>query len=825
MCDSPVDQEMDSMNSTSPITNRKETVAICESQNPNTKKNKSKRIMIMCVLLAIGGITCCIVGVVYFEKARQLSDSSKNEQNQKTGPDTKQSGKPENGGTCALSKEVQSSGLVKFFNKVENAYFKLHPHEIPYKYGVTREEIVLNYHWYDPKPATIKAITDAAESLSQELKKLNIRRELLKPREAKVLSSVEHFLEQNFGSAYDNGYYTGEWMLGPSRFCYMQLLSKLQFSFKAFLFKIQPRTVEDIELITKVLKGMRDGINQYRQNLEMGVKVGMVNSIEECIAGYDCLVNEFPFIGSDPSPENILKEHAGIMFVNQHVYELWFKNATEPWRRKYGTSLVSFLKDVAVENLGKPLADLFLYLSGDYRNHCVPSNVSSGLATRPVSYVYTNGVANLSQPTTQTLPTGEKANGKKAYERIIRFFTTTNSTPDEVHELGWKVLRTLYPQVIEIAKIVTNKENEVQAVVNFRKYINSSEMYFNKEPFPANESDEHAHKFCSKMSSAKILCPVRYKTLQEWFSYTRSTLSMLRPRILHMFYWLVGPKKTTPVCPVSMQANFQPTSASQSYRPSGPTCHFPGTYFVPFFLDRMGPKYSEWSVNAHEALPGHHLQSQGRFENFLRNDKCVPLLGALIRSQYSNEAFTEGWALYAEDPLIAKDTNTYDGEPLQKYGMLKWQIWRALRLIVDTGVHYKGMTRQEALKLFSEYAWDDSDVAQKEMTRYQSGPGQATAYMIGQRAIINMRKKAEQKLGSKFNLKDFHYYILSCSPAPLKFVAHQIDRYIDCELDSQGPGCEHFLVNTTKSMTSSNANKQYSILDDETLNAPGIHEL
>lgn len=157
--------------------------------------------------------------------------------------------------------------------------------------------------------------------------------------------------------------------------------------------------------------------------------------------------------------------------------------------------------------------------------------------------------------------------------------------------------------------------------------------------------------------------------------------------------------------------------------------------------------------------------------------------------------------------------------------MLKWQIWRALRLIVDTGVHYKGMSRDKALKLFSQYAWDNSDVAQKEMTRYQSGPGQATAYMIGQRAIISMRNKATQKLGSKFKRKDFHYHILSHGPAPLKFLQHQIDRYIDCELDSKGPGCENVLVTTTKSMRFSMAEKQYSMFDDENLNPPHIQEI
>lgn len=221
-------------------------------------------------------------------------------------------------------------------------------------------------------------------------------------------------------------------MLGPSRFCYMQPIAKLQFSFKAFLFKFKPQTVQDTKLILKVLKEMRVGINQYRKNLEMGVKVGMVNSLEECVAGYDCLVESFPIIGTYPTAKSILYEECGAILTHVNMHKLWFKNATEPWLQMYGKSLISYLREEVVNNLGKPLAQLFLYLSGEYRSHCVPSNVSSGLATRPVDYVYTDGVANLVQPTTKTLPTGEKANGKKAYERIIRFFTTTNATPGKL---------------------------------------------------------------------------------------------------------------------------------------------------------------------------------------------------------------------------------------------------------------------------------------------------------------------------------------------------------------------------------------------------------
>ncbi|EDO42105.1 predicted protein [Nematostella vectensis] len=211
----------------------------------------------------------------------------------------------------------------------------------------------------------------------------------------------------------------------------------------------------------------------------------------------------------------------------------------------------------------------------------------------------------------------------------------------------------------------------------------------------------------------------------------------------------------------------------------------------PVFSERPGPKFEEWSVNAHEARPGHHTQVQGLVEHF--RDNCGDSV-TWLDTATSYTAFSEGWGLYAENPLVARDTDTYDGEPFQKYGMLKWQIWRALRLIVDTGLHYQGFNRSLALDYFAKYAWDTSDGAEKEVTRYQSDPGQATAYMIGQLHIIKLRKYAEDKLGKTFNLKDFHFYLLSQGSAPLSYLESSIHEYVRCVLSSgKGEGCSDVL--------------------------------
>ena len=126
------------------------------------------------------------------------------------------------------------------------------------------------------------------------------------------------------------------------------------------------------------------------------------------------------------------------------------------------------------------------------------------------------------------------------------------------------------------------------------------------------------------------------------------------------------------------------------------------------------------------------------------------------------------------------------------------QLWRALRMIVDTGLHYKGLKRDEALDMFQKYLWDDSDIALKEVTRYQSAPGQATAYMIGQMHIIKLREYAKEKLGKAFNLKDFHRQLLHQGSAPLSFLEESIKEYVDCALDKNKEGCEEILSPLTK---------------------------
>lgn len=115
-------------------------------------------------------------------------------------------------------------------------------------------------------------------------------------------------------------------------------------------------------------------------------------------------------------------------------------------------------------------------------------------------------------------------------------------------------------------------------------------------------------------------------------------------------------------------------------------------------------------------------------------------------------------------------------------------------MVVDTGLHSKQLTREDALNMFQKYVWDDSDITLKEVTRYQSAPGQATSYMVGQLHIMKLRQYAKKRLGKNFNLKDFHFHVLSQGSVPLEFLEQSIEEYVDCTLNKQKDGCDDILA-------------------------------
>ena len=179
-----------------------------------------------------------------------------------------------------------------------------------------------------------------------------------------------------------------------------------------------------------------------------------------------------------------------------------------------------------VEYVGRPLAELIHYLKYEYRSHCVPNNISSGLASLPIKYIYINA-SETQTKTTQKLPSGESLDGRRSYERILYYFTTSEDlTPDKIHELGKEKLKTLYPEAEKAAENETGKSGE-DAVARFKKILNDQSSYFNDAPFPSNESNEIAFEKCTNLSQAKIFCPKRHEAFQKWSAYVRGMTKKL----------------------------------------------------------------------------------------------------------------------------------------------------------------------------------------------------------------------------------------------------------------------------------------------------------
>lgn len=701
--------------------------------------------------------------------------------------------------TCSFSEEAKRVDLEKFLQKVQDTYYE---HEIfEWLQGTSFEDHIVKmetrYRPMNFTPEYFKERTDASLSLFDEIQGMDIDELKLKPREAKGLYQLKHFLRTTFASPYDANFYSGDWMLGPNHFCW-QSLCFLGYDLNQYSIWVKPKDLDGLERILDMIYQHGEAVKQYQSNMRLGVKSGMVRSVYNCKSGLNAFKQHFKKTTKDNNPNDILEEPHVKRYREELYIEALSDDDTREWLRMKGKTVSASIDEALVEGIGRPLIDFVKYLEDEHMGHCLPRDLSSGLAGLPVDFIYIDGVASII-PTTKVLPiTGQKLNGKENYKNILPYFTTSDIMPDEIYKIGQEILAALYPQAIEIARNITGESDNETAIREFKKLLNSSEEYFNDGPFPANESDAAAFKNCSDIESAKLNCPTRWAAMLKWANYGHQTLAILAPKLISMFYH-TGNKITIPNCPLEIRPNFNPSFAIQSYSVSSAGCQKPAFMNIPFFVKKYGPKYSDWSVVAHEGWPGHHTQMQGLAEYF--TDQCEDVL-KWLDSQSGYSFFREGWALYAEKPVISEDTDTYDGYPLQKYGMLQWQIWRALRLIVDTGLHYRGMNRTEALELFSKYAWEDGEIAQKEVTRYQGGPGQATAYKLGQQKITQMRDYCEQELGDKFDLREFHYQILSTGSATEKYIDKHIKQYVKCTVDDLDEEvCDYILYPMPKSKT------------------------
>jgi uncharacterized protein (DUF885 family) len=313
--------------------------------------------------------------------------------------------------------------------------------------------------------------------------------------------------------------------------------------------------------------------------------------------------------------------------------------------------------------------------------------------------------------------------GAEWYAFSLRRFTTTNLTADEIHNIGLR----------EVARI----EGEMDTILRQLGYANGTvnERYAQLDLAiqPKGPGDPRA----------QILADAERQVRD---AERRAALIFdLRPK--------------APV-EVRREPAFSEKTAAAHYTDPAPDGSRPGIYYLPL----PGPTYGLLRMRSlayHEAVPGHHFQIALQQEQTdLPRYRRLLIFGA-------GSAFVEGWALYAE--RLADENNWYEGDPQGRLGYLNSMLFRARRLVVDTGIHAKRWTRQQAI---------DYGINAQEIERYIVWPGQATSYMIGQLRIVELREKARAALGDRFDIKQFHNLVLRTGDVPLEVLGQQVDGWI-----------------------------------------------
>ena len=318
-------------------------------------------------------------------------------------------------------------------------------------------------------------------------------------------------------------------------------------------------------------------------------------------------------------------------------------------------------------------------------------------------------------------------NGKEFYASRCRHFTTTDLTPQQIHDIGLREVNRIRGEMQEVMREVGFEGTFAE----FLEHLRNDQKYYYKDP---NEL----------LAEYKAIC------------------RRIDPQLPKMF----GRLPRRPYQLEAIPEHLAPDTTTAYYRPPSADGCRNGTYFVNLFRPETRPKYEMEVLSVHEAVPGHHLQIA-----LAQELEGIPE----FRRYGGYTAFIEGWGLYSE--RLGYELGLYK-DPYSKFGQLTYDMWRAVRLVVDTGIHDQGWSRQKAIDFFAANAAKSIHDIENEIDRYIAWPGQALAYKIGQLRILELRKKAETELGEKFDLRDFHDTILGQGAVTLSVLDGIVEDWI-----------------------------------------------
>jgi uncharacterized protein (DUF885 family) len=318
-------------------------------------------------------------------------------------------------------------------------------------------------------------------------------------------------------------------------------------------------------------------------------------------------------------------------------------------------------------------------------------------------------------------------NGDKLYQHFIRQHTTTNLTADQIHEIGLK----------EVERI----DREMNEVMRSTGFTGTREQFFH-----FLRTDPRFY----------------YSNGDELLAATRTLCKRIDPKLVKLIGTI--PRMPYGVEPIPM--NVAPDTTTAYFQPGAADGSRAGTYYVNLYRPETRPKWEMVALTLHEAVPGHHLQIARAME-----------LGEMpqFRKYEGYSAYVEGWALYCES--LGDEIGMYD-DPYDRFGKLTYEMWRAVRLVVDTGIHHKHWSRQQAIDFFKAHAAKSELDITNEVDRYIAWPGQALAYKIGELKIKELRARATKEMGERFDERAFHDVILGQGAVPLDVLEHIVEEWI-----------------------------------------------